>query len=358
MGVDVDPLRRAALLAGDVGHEPGLAEAFAEARGCGRFDVVGTPTVADAYIICVPTPLSEERSADLGAVYDAFAAVLKVAPSDAVIVLSSTVPVGTTEALAAGAPGRRIAYCPERVLPGKAFYESRYVDRVVGGVDPESTASAGRLWEAASRAEVLHTDARTAELVKLVENANRDAEIAIANTVSQLADVHGVDVWEVRALANRHPRVHLAVPGIGAGGHCLPVDPWFAVQGAPQAAELFAVCRQINDAQWLRALARVQGAIAAHVPIAVLGLAYKPQSDDLRNAPALALARALHAERDLVVHDPWAAVPADLHGVSLREAVARPAIVVAVAHDAYRGLRTSSEQVLIDLCGLWQSGSG
>lgn len=348
----MDRSRRDALRNGDGGAEPGLAEALRAVRG--RVTIADRPPAADAYVVCVPTPAREDHTADLTAVESALADVAAAAPSGALVSLSSTVPVGTTELLAEHYPRLQIAFCPERVLPRRAVHEVGHNDRVVGGVDRASTEAIAQLWEGVSEGRVWRTDARTAELVKLMENASRDAEIAVANTVALLADAYGCDPHEVRALANRHPRVELMMPGIGVGGHCLPVDPWFAIQGAPHAGRLFAACREVNDSMAHRAVEQVRAAAPPHARIAVLGLAYKPETDDCRNAPALWIARRLAEERDVVVHDPFCAVPDDLRAVSLAHALAQPVVVGAVAHQAYTDARFSPGQVTVDLCGVWR----
>jgi UDP-N-acetyl-D-mannosaminuronic acid dehydrogenase len=271
------------------------------------------------------------------------------------VVIESTVPVGTTEAVARRLRVRRpdaaVAFCPERVLPGDALREIACNDRVVGGVDEASADAAATLLRRYVTGRIDRTDDHTAELVKLVENASRDVGIAFANTAAALAERWGVDPAELRALCNRHPRVALLEAGIGVGGHCLPVDPWFLVAAAPEEAELLRVARRINDAVPGRVAAR----LLAHVPpgarVAVLGLAYKADVDDLRNSPALAVATALAEARDVVVCDPLVGADvAPLRKVPLEDALLADVVVLLVPHRVFAGVgsRLRAGQTLLD----------
>ncbi|HHO50014.1 MAG TPA: nucleotide sugar dehydrogenase [Deltaproteobacteria bacterium] len=358
VGVDRDPAVLSRISRGEVGCEPGLAASVSSLLASGALELADHPVPASAYVLCVPTPLTEQRTADLSALYAAVGSIEQVAAQRALIVIESTVPVGTTDALAGRLrhtiPGARVAHCPERVLPGDALAEIISNDRLVGGVDVGSTQAAVTLLSKVIQGTLHRTDAITAELAKLVENASRDVELALAHTVAQLAEVHGVNPWQLRALVNQHPRVHLLEPGIGVGGHCLPIDPWFLVAGAPGATALLRTARRINDGVPELNAQRIRRMVPPPARVAVLGLAYKPDIDDLRGSPALAFARALAADYDVVVTDPFVAAPDDLRGVSLGEALAREVVVLAVAHTPYRALTLRGDQIGIDLVGGWR----
>jgi UDP-N-acetyl-D-mannosaminuronic acid dehydrogenase len=339
--------------------EPGLAELIDAGRASGRLRFAVAPVPAEVYVVCVGTPLRPgTHEADLA---DLTAAVQDVAgqcPADALVLIESTVPVGTTERLAhllrAGRPGVRVAAAPERILPGNVLVELAREPRVVGGVDPASADAAAVYLESCGSGRVERTDSRTAELCKLVENAARDVEIALANTVAAVARRAGVDPYALRALVNQHPRVKLRVPGIGVGGHCLPVDPWFLIGACPEETGLLATAREVNDGaveRWVAAIRRV----AEGREVGLLGLGYKPDSDDLRLSPAVAIAVALSAEGPVVVADPYHERIGGLQVVSAARALSAPVVVLLVAHRAYRDLRSRlrPDQVAIDACGGW-----
>jgi UDP-N-acetyl-D-mannosaminuronic acid dehydrogenase len=282
------------------------------------------------------------------------------------VIVESTVPVGATERLAArlaaarpdlGVPPRgavapggiHVAHCPERVIPGNTLHELVHNDRVIGGLGAECAARAAALYRGTVRGALLLTDCRTAELVKLAENAFRDVNIAFANELALVSATLGVDVWQAIALANRHPRVNVLSPGAGVGGHCIAVDPWFLVHGAPDDARLIRTAREVNDAVPGRIARRVRDACARRgtARVACLGLAYKPDADDLRESPALAV--ALDLARDgfaVTVADPFVAeLPPALRGlpnVALAAATAAIAaadvVAMLVAHTPFRDL--------------------
>jgi UDP-N-acetyl-D-mannosaminuronic acid dehydrogenase len=293
------------------------------------------------------------------------------------VILESTVPVGTTEALAARLRAARlraarpdlrvpgevaIAYCPERVLPGRILREMAENDRVVGGLTPACAAAAAALYRGFVRGEVLLAEPRMAELVKLAENAFRDVNIAFANELSLLCGRLGVDARRAIALANRHPRVQVLQPGVGVGGHCIPIDPWFLAAAAPEDARLIRAARAVNDDIPRRIAQRLRDAAARFgAPrIACLGLAYKPDVGDLRESPALAIvAELLRDGLDVIVADPFvAALPTSLDGTAWMnpaEAVAAADIVaILVAHTPYRALDPAifAGKVVLDTVGL------
>ncbi|MEM6925978.1 MAG: nucleotide sugar dehydrogenase [Myxococcota bacterium] len=361
VGLDRDERVIARLDDGSPGPEPELAERLSAARASGRLTLTTRPpTTASVIALCLPTPLTEARTADLSALDDAVATMLPLADPGALWIVSSTVPVGTTEGLARRVrvhhPGARIAMCPERVLPGRIMHEIVHVPRVVGGVDAASTEAA-RVWFAdRSEAPVIPTSAALAELTKLVENASRDAELAVTHAAAELARDHGLDPFALQELVNAHPRARMWAPGVGIGGHCLPVDPWFLVRSGSAAGALFAAVRSFAGgipARWADDL-RARRAPPARVGI--LGIAYKADSADVRNAPALALARDLARDYDVVVTDPHAAVPDDLVGVDLPTALEADVVVFAVDHSTWAALRPPERagQLIIDACGGWR----
>ncbi|MCA1748223.1 MAG: nucleotide sugar dehydrogenase, partial [Sphingomonadales bacterium] len=276
--------------------EPDLDMLVQSAVESGRLIAFTQAQPADAFVITVPTPIREDKSPDMRFVEEAAKSVARVAAPGNLVVLESTSPVGTTENMARiiaeerpdlveeGRLALSIAYCPERILPGQMVRELVENDRIVGGLAPEDSARARALYETFVRGAILETDAKTAELVKLIENAYRDVNIAFANEVANVADPHGIDPWEAIRLANHHPRVNILNPGPGVGGHCIAVDPWFLISHEPARTPLMSAARQVNDGRPEAVLKKVREA-AGRVggkKIACLGLAFKPNVDDLR----------------------------------------------------------------------------
>ncbi|MEJ2597232.1 MAG: nucleotide sugar dehydrogenase [Anaerolineales bacterium] len=305
VGVDVnrqvvDTLRNGGLHI----HEPGLRTLFQAAIGSGNLVVGMEPQPADAFIIAVPTPFLEDKRADLGYVKSAAEAIVPQLQPGNLVVLESTSPPRTTvdivvpilqkSGLTVG-KDFSLAYSPERVLPGQILRELIENARVIGGVDRRSAEAGRDLYATFVRGEIVLTDATTAEMVKLMENTYRDVNIAVANEFSRLAERFGIDVWEAIAIANRHPRVNILSPGPGVGGHCISVDPWFLVEAAPDLTPLILASRQVNDSQpqvVVDMVRKAVGDLRGH-SIAVLGLAYKHDVDDLRESPAISVARIL-----------------------------------------------------------------
>ncbi len=318
LGVDVNTRIVETLQRGDIHiHEPGLRDTVKSALASGNFSVSTKPEEADAFLIAVPTPFHENqfgeyngqkyKLADMRAVTSAAEAIVPFLRKGNLIVLESTSPPRTTLELVAPILARsglqagrdfHLVYSPERVLPGQILRELIENARVIGGVTPESAQAGADLYSIFVKGEIVQTDATTAEMVKLMENTYRDVNIAIANEFSRLADKFGVDVWEAISIANRHPRVKILSPGPGVGGHCISVDPWFFVETAPELTPLIYNSRKVNDAQphfvielVKRALGELKGK-----KIAALGLAYKPDVDDLRESPATEVVHLLQKE--------------------------------------------------------------
>lgn len=314
IGVDVNPKTVDTVNQGRV-HivEPELDIVVQSTVNTGRLRAVGTPEPADAFIVAVPTPFRDGHQPDLSYIKTAAASIAPVLRRGNLVVLESTSPVGATEQLCqwlaearpdlrfpnhGGNPGDIfVAYCPERVLPGRILRELVNNDRVIGGMTPSCTEAAKSLYRLFVQGALLGTSARTAEMAKLTENAFRDVNIAFANELSLICDRVGINVWELIELANHHPRVNILQPGAGVGGHCIAVDPWFLVAMAPDEARLIRTARQVNDHKPAVIVARVNERIAAKGirSVAILGLAFKPDVDDLRESPAVAIARGIAA---------------------------------------------------------------
>lgn len=298
--------------------EPDLAAFVRSAVAAGRLKAFAAPRPADIYMICVPTPFHEGEDIPRPNIDYVLAATRSIAglvkPGDCII-LESTSPVGTTRQMAdvlaeAGVDVAtvHVAYCPERVLPGKIMTELVENDRVVGGLTQEATRVVAAFYRNFVRGEVLETDAPTAEMCKLAENSFRDVNIAFANELSLLCATSGIDVRRLIELANRHPRVNILQPGTGVGGHCIAVDPWFLVAGDPENARLIRTAREVNNfkTQWvIETIARAVGEAAAQLgrkpKLACLGLAFKPDIDDLRESPAMLVALELQRQGLAVV---------------------------------------------------------
>jgi UDP-N-acetyl-D-mannosaminuronic acid dehydrogenase len=308
IGVDVNDKVVETLRNGELHiHEPGLRTLVEAALKSGNLTVATEPGEADAFIIAVPTPFYDDKRADLRAVQSAAEAVFSCLRKGNLVVLESTSPPRTTLDLVAPILEKSglkagvdfyLAYSPERVLPGQILRELTENARVIGGVTPESAQAGRDLYATFVKGEIVLTDATTAEMVKLMENTTRDINIAIANEFARLADRFGIDIWEAINLANRHPRINILNPGPGVGGHCIGVDPWFLVEAAPDLTPLVRMARQVNDAQpqfVVELTKRASGSLKDR-KIAILGLAYKPDVDDLRESPAIQIARLLQSD--------------------------------------------------------------
>ncbi len=384
VGVDINPQVVEAVNAGQPYFpEPDLDMLLRAATTLGKLRATGRPEPADAFVIAVPTPFNEDRSPNLGYIEAAAEAIAPVLASGNVVILESTSPVGTTERLAARLarmrpdlrfpPARHgepldvhVAHCPERVLPGHMVRELIENDRIIGGMTEACAEHAEAVYRVFLRGTPFRTDAATAELVKLVENAYRDVNIAFANELSQICDQLGLNVWRVIELANRHPRVAILQPGAGVGGHCIAVDPWFIVASAPERARLIRTAREVNDAKpkFVAAQIRERAERFKHPVVACLGLTYKPDVDDLRESPAVKIVLDLAGggrERILVADPNLSGLPpplAELPNVSFSDTLAavREADIVAVlvAHSPFRRIPREElmRRVVIDATGL------
>jgi len=334
--------------------EPGLREVVLEALETKNLDISTEVKPADAFIIAVPTPFLEDKKADMRAVIAACESIVPHLERGNLVILESTSPPRTTIDIVAPILEKSglkagedflLAYSPERVLPGRILNELVENPRVIGGID-RASAEAGRdLYRKFVKGEIILTDATTAETVKLMENTSRDINIAIANEFARLAQQFDVDIWEAISIANLHPRVEILRPGVGVGGHCISVDPWFLVEAAPDNATLIKTAREINDEQptfVANLIEKAAGGMAGKT-VALLGLSFKPNVDDLRESPAVDLVRHLqNAGAEVYAYEPFR-IDAGLEGVqqvsSLETAlIDADIIVLAVAHDQFKDL--------------------
>lgn len=318
LGVDINQDIITILNSGSIHiQENGLRELVQEAVTSGKLRFSLQAEMADTFIISVPTPFYEDKKADMRAVISATESIIPFLRKGNLVILESTSPPRTTQDLVRPILERSglkagsdfyLAYSPERVLPGQIIKELIENSRVIGGINQISAETGRNLYKAFVKGEIFLTDATTAEMVKLMENTYRDVNIAIANEFSRLADHFRINIWESIAIANHHPRVNILSPGPGVGGHCISVDPWFLVEAAPDIAHLIRTAREVNDAQPIfvtniveRALGCLQGK-----RITVLGLAFKPNVDDLRESPAVEVAKSLAARgADIVAYEPF-----------------------------------------------------
>jgi len=329
-------------------HEPGLRTLVQAALKSGNLSISTEPEEAEAFIIAVPTPFKEGKKADMEFVISASQAIVPHLRPGNLVILESTSPPRTTidvvapilekSGLKAG-EDFHLAYSPERVLPGQILRELIDNARVIGGIDRASSEAGRDLYATFVRGEIICTTATTAEMVKLMENTYRDVNIAIANEFSRLAARFGVDVWEAIELANRHPRVNILRPGPGVGGHCISVDPWFLVEAAPDLTPLIRTSRQVNDEQpgvVVDLLHKALGGLAGK-RLAILGLAYKPDVDDLRESPAVDIAyRLVEMGAEVVAYEPFK-LDAEFPGISMAQSLEAAlggvdGLVLLVAH--------------------------
>jgi UDP-N-acetyl-D-mannosaminuronic acid dehydrogenase len=388
VGVDTNPHVIEILSNGNIHiHEPGLRDAVKSALILGNLTVSPQPEEADAFLIAVPTPFYDDkhgeyegrkyRLADMHAVISATEAILPYLRKGNLVVLESTSPPRTTvdlvkpilerSGLKAGVDFQ-LCYSPERVLPGQILHELIENARVIGGVTPESARAGHDLYATFVKGQIIETDATTAEMVKLMENTTRDVNIAIANEFSRLAEKFGVDVWEAIRLANLHPRINILSPGPGVGGHCISVDPWFFVETAPELTSLIYHARQVNDGQPHFVVEKVKQALGSlgGKKIAALGLAYKPDVDDLRESPATEIVHLLQKEGAHVkVWEPFKP-DANMQGIAMAASLDAAiqdadAILLLVRHTQF--VKLSPEQliaktksrILIDCVNAWNA---
>lgn len=354
--------------------EPELDQAVANAVAAGFLKADTQPAVADVYLIVVPTPFKGgSHEPDTSYIQAATKGIIPLLKEGDLYIIESTSPVGTTERMQEFIYAQRpelkgklhIAYCPERVLPGNVMYELVYNDRVIGGVDNASTEKACGFYSQFVKGQMNKTNARTAEMCKLVENASRDVQIAFANELSIISDKAGVNVWELIQLANKHPRVNILQPGSGVGGHCIAVDPYFITAEYPMESQIIGKAREINNYKSFWCAEQVRKSIQSfHINegrapvVALMGLAFKPNIDDLRQSPAVYIAQRILQEandEEYFIVEPNIEEHLVYKLTNTEEALVGADIVVfLVAHDAFRNVELTSNQVVLDFCGVTQ----
>ncbi len=356
--------------------EPDLDKIVSHSVSQGFFRASLKPKSADVYLIVVPTPFKNNYEPDISFVEDATKSIIPLLKENDLYIIESTSPVGTTEKMAKlifdSRPELRekihIAYCPERVLPGNIIYELVNNDRVIGGLDKISTEAAIKFYKKFVKGKLHPTNARTAEMCKLVENSSRDVQIAFANELSIICDQAKVNVWELISLANMHPRVNILNPGCGVGGHCIAVDPYFLISEFPNESQIIGKSRQINNykSEWCekKIFEEKEKFLLnnnRNPVIALLGLTFKPNIDDIRESPALKIARQIekNKQRDIEILyvDPNIQSIEGLKLSKLNYAINKSDIIIfLVAHDQFKNLKIENSKIIVDFCNVNQYG--
>ncbi len=351
--------------------EPDLYEIVSKAVSKGFFKASTKPTTADVYLIVVPTPFMGNYEPDISFVEAATNGIIPLLKKGDLYIIESTSPIGTTEKMQelifASRPELEgdihIAYCPERVLPGNVMHELVENDRVIGGVDEAATQKAISFYSKYVKGKLHGTNARTAEMCKLVENSSRDVQIAFANELSLICDKAGVNVWELIKLANKHPRVNILNPGCGVGGHCIAVDPYFIISDFPTESQMIGKAREINNYKSLWCAEKIisEKKDFAHKykrqPVtAILGLAFKPNIDDLRESPAMFIADYIEKKSNIGINL-FAEPNLDSHSkyklIDYKEAISKADIIVfLVAHDKFKNINSLKNKLVLDFCGI------
>lgn len=353
--------------------EPGMEEMLQEVVASGALKAATVPEISDAYLMVVPTPFKGNHEPDISYVEAATRAVLPLLKEGDLYVIESTSPVGTTDKMNDLIFSERpelkgkiyVAYCPERVLPGNVIYELVHNDRVIGGMNPESTQKAIEFYSRFVKGMLHPTNSKTAEMCKLTENSSRDVQIAFANELSLICDKAGINVWELIHLANKHPRVNILQPGCGVGGHCIAVDPYFITAEFPIESQIISKAREINNYKSFWCAEKVQNAMLKfelehhrQPTVAMMGLAFKPNIDDLRESPAKYITTKVMQScnnGNILVVEP----NVENHNVfkltDYKEAYDRADIVVFLtAHDPFKELPHRKDKVILDFCGIYK----
>lgn len=374
IGVDINP---SVVEQTNAGHlhiiEPGMEDMLQKVVKSGKLHASTMPETSDAYFMVVPTPFKGNHEPDVSYVEAATRAVIPFLKEGDLYVIESTSPIGTTEKMAEIIFSERpelegkifIAYCPERVLPGNVIYELVHNDRVIGGLNPESTDKAIEFYSQFVKGTLHKTNARTAEMCKLTENSSRDVQIAFANELSVICDKAGINVWELIALANKHPRVNILQPGCGVGGHCIAVDPYFITADFPAESKLIADAREINNYKAFWCAEKVKNAMLEFElkhhrkpVVAMMGLAFKPNIDDLRESPAKQIVSKVMQScnnADILVVEPNVKEHNVFKLTDYKDAYDNADIVVFLtAHDQFKNLLWSDDKVILDFCGIYK----
>jgi UDP-N-acetyl-D-mannosaminuronic acid dehydrogenase len=365
-GVDINPRVVARVNGGDCPfEEPGMADLVKEAHATGRLKAVGRPVAAEVFFLSLPTPVHHiTHDADMNYVEAGAHSISEVLKPGDLVILESTSPVGATrkhckniveELRPELADKVDYVFCPERAIPGNTLHEMVHNDRLIGGLTPKATQHAKEILATFCKGQLLETTAEEAEMTKLVENASRDAQIAFANELSMVCNKLGLNVWRIRELANHHPRVNIYLPSSGVGGHCIAVDPWFIIHSAPDVTPLMRAARQVNDMKPHWVAQKIKD-LTPFGTVACLGLAYKPDVDDLRESPAITVVRELmHAGYTVKIVEPhiekW-----EFPLTPLEDAIKQANIVVTLTgHSAFKDIPDAwlEGKHVIDACGIY-----
>lgn len=372
LGVDVNPIVVDKVSRGILHFvEPGLDSMLESVINDKQLSVALTPDISDTYLIVVPTPFKGVYEPDISYVEAATLNILPLLKEGDTYIIESTSPVGTTEKMAElifkARPDLKdqlyIAYCPERVLPGNVIHELVHNDRIIGGIDEKSTEKACEFYTRFVKGALHQTNARTAEMCKLVENSSRDVQIAFANELSLICDKAGINVWELIALANKHPRVNILQPGCGVGGHCIAVDPYFIVADYPMESKIINKAREINNYKAFWCAEKIKTAKlefqlkhGRKPSVAIMGLAFKPNIDDLRESPAKYIAQKVLQDSNDDTHylvEPNINEHKIFKLTPYQEAVEKADIIAfLVAHKEFKNLSIGKEKVVLDFCGI------
>ena len=371
-GVDINPKVVDTINRGEI-HivEPELDAAVASAVKDGYLKAALKPVVANTYIIVVPTPFKAKKEPDISFVEAATKGIIPLLKKGDLYIIESTSPIGTTEKMMRLIYIERpelkdrifIAYCPERVLPGNVMYELVENDRVIGGVNEKSTKKAINFYQQFVKGELHATNARTAEMCKLTENSSRDVQIAFANELSLICDKADINVWELIDLANKHPRVNILQPGCGVGGHCIAVDPYFIISEFPKESKIISTAREINNykSSWCAEkihTTQLQFELqnGRKPKIAIMGLAFKPNIDDLRESPAKYITQKVlqnDSNGEYFIVEPNIETHSALKLTDYKKAVEKADIIVfLVAHKEFTNIKLTNKQVILDFCGV------
>lgn len=353
--------------------EPGMEEMLQEVVKSGMLHASTTPETSDAYFIVVPTPFKGDHEPDISYVESATRMVIPYLKEGDLYVIESTSPVGTTNKMTQLIFNERpelkdkiyIAYCPERVLPGNVIYELVHNDRVIGGMNEESTKKAQMFYGQFVQGTLHPTNSKTAEMCKLTENSSRDSQIAFANELSIICDKAGINVWELINLANKHPRVNILQPGCGVGGHCIAVDPYFITADFPAESKMISTAREVNNYKAFWCAEKVENAMLRFEiknnrkpVVAMMGLAFKPNIDDLRESPAKYITTKVMQScnnADFLVCEPNIEEHKVFKLTDYREAYEKADIIVFLtAHDPFKELPWRDDKIILDFCGIFK----
>ena len=371
-GVDINPKVVDTINRGEI-HivEPELDAAVASAVKDGYLKAALKPVVANTYLIVVPTPFKAKKEPDISFIEAATKGIIPLLKEGDLYIIESTSPIGTTEKMMRLIYIERpelkdrifIAYCPERVLPGNVMYELVENDRVIGGVNEKSTKKAITFYQQFVNGDLHPTNARTAEMCKLTENSSRDVQIAFANELSLICDKADINVWELIKLANKHPRVNILQPGCGVGGHCIAVDPYFIISEFPKESKIISTAREVNNYKSDWCVEKIQNTKlqfelqhSIKAKIALMGLAFKPNIDDLRESPAKYIAqKALQNTKDEVyfIVEPNIETHSEFKLIDYKKAVEKADIIIfLVGHNEFKNLKIPTNKIVLDFCGV------